>query len=94
MESIFQKSFDDLNGADIQNLITIKYKERQRMEYKKEMYKPTNKYRKEMLRDISSIANAYGGYLIIGLEEDNNGIPVKPFNIANAEKERNRAVMD
>ncbi len=43
-----------------------------------------------MLRDISSIANAYGGYLIIGIEEDGNGIPTKPFNIDNAEVERNR----
>lgn len=90
MENIFQKSFDSITSADIQHLIDIKYKERQRMEYKKEMYKPTDKDRKEMLRDISSMANAYGGYLIIGIEADDDGIPIKPFNIANAEKERDR----
>jgi len=37
------------------------------------------KERKEMLRDISSIANAYGGYLIIGVEADKEGIPIKIF---------------
>ncbi len=38
MDNIFQKSFDNVTGSDIQNLIDIQYKERQRMEYKKEMY--------------------------------------------------------
>ena len=41
MESIFQKSFDNITSVDIQNLIDIKYKERQRVEYKREMYKHT-----------------------------------------------------
>jgi len=88
MDNLFQKSFNSITGADIQNLIAIKYKERQRMEYKKEIYKHTDKEKREMLRDISSIANAYGGYLIIGVEADEDGIPIKPFNINNAEKER------
>jgi len=90
MESIFQKSFDNITSVDIQNLIDIKYKERQRVEYKREMYKHTDKYRKEMLRDISSIANAYGGFLIIGVEADNKGIPLKPVHVDNVEDERNR----
>lgn len=90
MENIFQKSFDSITSADIQKLIDIKYKERQKMEYKKEMYKPTDKDRKEMLRDISSIANAYGGYLIIGIEADKKGIPLKSVHIDKAEDERNR----
>ena len=90
MDNIFQKSFGNITGADIQNLIAIKYKERQRMEYKREMYKHTDKEKKEMLRDISSMANAYGGYLIVGVEADEDGIPIKPFNINNAEKERDR----
>lgn len=90
MESIFQKNFDSITSTDIQNLIDIKYKERQRMEYKREMYGRSNEEKKEMLKDISSMANAYGGYLIIGVEEDNNGIPIKPFNVNDVESERNR----
>jgi len=90
LENIFQKSFDNITNADIQNLIDIKYKECQRMEYKKEMYSRNDNGTKEMLRDISAIANAYGGYLIIGIEADKKGIPKNPINVDNAEIERDR----
>ncbi len=90
MESIFQKSFDSITSADVQNLLDIKYKERQRMEYKREMYGWGDEKKREMLRDISSIANAYGGFLIVGIEADDDGIPINLFNIDNAEKERDR----
>ena len=90
MENIFQKNFDSIINADIQNLIDIKYKERLRMEYKKEMYVTRDKERKEMLRDISAFANAFGGYLIIGIEADKQGIPIGKFNVINAENERDR----
>jgi hypothetical protein len=50
VESIFQKSFDNITGADVKNLINFKYKERQHMEFKKEMYGSTDKDKNEMLR--------------------------------------------
>ncbi|NQT79982.1 MAG: ATP-binding protein [Candidatus Aminicenantes bacterium] len=89
MENIFRKSFDNITSADIQNLINIKYKERQTIEYKREMYENKDEGKREMLRDISSFANAYGGYLIIGIE-DKNGIPLKIINVDNAEIEKDR----
>ena len=89
-ENIFHKSFDNIAGNDIQSLIKIKYKERQTIEYKKEMYGKGDEDKREMLRDISSFANAYGGYLIIGVEEDKNGVPIKIINVENAEVERDR----
>jgi len=90
MGNIFQKSFDNITGTDIQNLIDIKYKECQRMEYKREMYGRGDEEKREMLRDISSIANAYGGFLIVGIEADDKSIPINSFNIDNAEKESDR----
>jgi hypothetical protein len=89
MVDIFQKSFDNITGADIKNLIYIKYEERQRMEYKREMYGNKDEDKRKMLRDISSFANAYGGYLIIGIEHE-NGIPREIIDIDNAEMERDR----
>ena len=90
MENIFQKKLDEIVCSDIKNLITIGYKERQSIEYKKEMYGRSDSDKKEMLKDISSMANAYGGYLLIGIEADASGIPIKPFHISDAEKERDR----
>lgn len=89
MENIFHKSFDNISSSNIKNLIDIKYKERQILEYKREIYGEKDKDKREMLRDISSFANAYGGYLIIGIEEK-NGIPIKIYNINNPDVERDR----
>jgi len=90
MENIFQKRFDDISEVDIQNLIDTKYEERQTIDYKKETYGGGDAAKKEMLKDISSFANAQGGYLIIGVEDDKNGIPIKVNDIEDAEKERER----
>ncbi len=44
-----------------------------------------------MSRDISSIANAYGGYLIVGIRENREtGAPLEIAGIVNAENERDR----
>jgi predicted HTH transcriptional regulator len=90
MQNIFQKNFDQLVGSDITNLIDTKYKERQGMEYKREMYGRNDSDKKELLRDISSIANAYGGYLIVGIETDDEEIPNRTVGVVDAENERNR----
>jgi hypothetical protein len=90
MDNIFNKRLENITSSDIINLISIKYDERQGIEYKKEMYGRNDNEKKEMLRDISSIANAYGGYLIIGIEEDGSGFPIRPINIADVELERER----
>jgi len=88
MLGIWNKSFENINESDIQTLIDIEYKENQNIEYKKEIYSRGSEGTKEMLRDINAFANAYGGALIIGIEEDGNGIPTKKYNINNAEQHR------
>jgi predicted HTH transcriptional regulator len=90
MDNIFQKNFDDITGDDIQNLIAIKHEERQTMEYKGEMYGKNDEEKREMLKDIASFSNAYGGYLILGVVADANGKPQSIVNIENAEKEKDR----
>ena len=47
-----------------------------------------------MLRDITAMANSYGGYIFLGIKQDdeNNGLPVDIIGIDSpeAEKERDR----
>lgn len=44
-----------------------------------------------MLRDISSMANAYRGYLILGLrEEKESGVPLEIVSVEKANEERDR----
>jgi len=88
---MFNKSLDDINFEDIENLITQGVLEYQNLEYKKEVWGMSDSNKKEMLKDIVSMANSYGGYLIIGVEEDGqNGKATAIVNIANAEGERDR----
>lgn len=87
MDNIFFKKFDDISSEDIKHLIDIGYKERQRIEYKREAYGNNDQQKKEMLSDVSSMANASGGYLIIGIEEKDH-IPVKVQNVDKADEVR------
>jgi hypothetical protein len=89
--SIFNKSFDDININDVNSLITNEVTEGQNLEFKREVWGRTDGEKREMLRDISSMANKYGGFLIVGMEEDaTSGKAIALCNIPNAEEERDR----
>lgn len=70
MYSPFSKKLNDLDGNDLEILIDIP--EGWYIEYKKEPCTP-----KDYAKEVSAFANAYGGWLFIGLEEDpNTGKPL------------------
>ncbi len=79
---IFNKQIDKLNIEDIQSLIDNSVCENKKLEYKKELNILTDSDKKEFLADISSFANANGGDIIFGVEEDDNEkIPSKILGI-------------
>lgn len=84
------KIVSEITETDLKDLIQNKVKERQTLEYKEKMYGRTDKEVKEMLRDITSIANAYGGYLIIGIRTNKEEIPIEIPGIDNGEQEAMR----
>ncbi len=65
----FQKLIGALTEADLQTLVKESVSESDTLDYKAEMYAENDKSKKEMLRDVSSMANARGGYLFIGIRE-------------------------
>ena len=69
------KTFDQIEAADIQALIRDQTSEGKTLEYKQELPGRTDKAKKEFLTDIISFANAAGGDIIYGIEEqrDANG---------------------
>jgi hypothetical protein len=73
---MFTRPFDDINEGDLIHLIETKETEKRNVEYKVEL--PTELYesKKEFLADVSSFANAVGGYLVFGMREE-AGIPVE-----------------
>ncbi|MEK4216289.1 hypothetical protein A6279_23860 [Bacillus wiedmannii] len=73
---IFNKSPQSIQKEDIQELIDGKVIENKRIEYKKELPGQGDKDKVEFGRDVSSFANASGGYIIYGVETNDSGEPV------------------
>ncbi len=71
------KRLSDLQGQDLQRLVSDQVQERDTLEYKRDMYGNSDDDKREMLRDISSMANHHGGYVVVGIEEDEEGIPTR-----------------
>ncbi len=66
-------SLSSISVDDILELVSNRVPERSDLEYKREPYGTSNTDRLEMLRDVAAMANARGGYIIIGIEEDREG---------------------
>lgn len=69
------KKLTDLQEQDLQRLVNDQFQERDTVEYKRDMYGNSDADKREMLKDIASMANHRGGYLLIGIDEDKEGIP-------------------
>jgi predicted HTH transcriptional regulator len=91
MTSLDRKRPDQIDKADIQQLIDDEVQESKTIEYKREIVGNTDEQKKEFLADVSSFANASGGHLIIGIDED-KGIPkqISGLEIADIDKEISR----
>lgn len=69
------KKLTDLQEQDLQRLVNDQVQERDTVEYKRDMYGNSDADKREMLKDIASMANHRGGYLLVGFDEDEEGIP-------------------
>ena len=65
-----EKLLESLNIADVNQLITQEICESPRLDYKRDWWGNNDEGRREMLPDIAAFANAYGGYLVLGVETE------------------------
>ncbi|ACA55039.1 helix-turn-helix domain-containing protein [Clostridium botulinum] len=73
---MFNKNIDEITQKDLEDLIENGVMEGKTIEYKRELNCSKDSDKKEFLADVSSFANAAGGYLIFGIEEDREtGLP-------------------
>lgn len=70
------KSLETLTESDLQSLVDDEVHEAKTMEYKRSLPGNSDAEKKEFLADVSSFANAAGGHLIYGMEEE-GGFPTK-----------------
>jgi predicted HTH transcriptional regulator len=61
--------FDSISESDLAELVSAQVPEGASLEYKKELYGNSDSDKKELLKDVSALANTNGGHLVIGVEE-------------------------
>ena len=64
------RSLHDLSLSDFQLLVDNHIPEGPNLEYKESAYSGEASDIREMLRDVTALANAEGGYLVMGIRED------------------------
>ncbi len=67
---MINKKLEDITEEDIENLIINGEREGKTIEYKRDIPDNTDLSKKKFLASISSLANALGGDLIFGIEEN------------------------
>lgn len=67
---MFEKTFDEIEISDLRTLVEFGIPEGRSIEYKRDHYGRTDEARREFAADVSAMANAVGGYLLIGIEEE------------------------
>lgn len=80
--TIFNKPTIEVTLEDLESFIKEKLPENQFLDYKSEINLEQRDDKKKFLADICAFANAYGGFIIIGIPEK-NGIPISVdgFNV-------------
>jgi len=82
------RAVDEIKNEEFDALIQEHISERQHLEFKETYEIRDHDSRLEVLRDIASLANGGGGYLIIGIQDDGTGRPTgyRPHTRENLEK--------
>ena len=84
---MINKSFPEIDLADILQLIENGIAESKTIEYKRELPKNSDEGKKEFLADVSSFANSEGGDILFGVEAE-SGIPTKLSNLDIADNDK------
>jgi hypothetical protein len=85
--SIFGKPLKDVNEADLKSLVAREERERHTLEFKRDAYAKGDDAKYEMLKDIAAMANAYGGQILLGIDESGDGVASEIVGVADGERE-------
>lgn len=71
----------DLNSLEqLESLLANQTPEGRTLDYKRDLTLDTGEQKKELARDVSSLANAEGGFLVFGVDED-AGLPTQVVGV-------------
>jgi len=91
MQGLFSRPFNSLDENDLRDLVDVhRVREHIHLDYKEESYAHGHTGAVKMLTDVTAMANAQGGYILIGVEEDRtepDGTPKQMVGIENGDTE-------
>ena len=67
--SIEKANFDSIEERDLQELVDAQVPEGLRLDFKLTNYGKSDSDKRELLKDVSALANSHGGHLVLGIEE-------------------------
>lgn len=86
----FGKLLNELGQRDFETLVQQEVREKQTLEFKRDSYATNDEGTREMLRDISAMANAYGGDILLGVETIGDGVASGVVGVPDGEHEAQR----
>ena len=87
------KPIDEITEEDLQELISNNVQEGKKIDYKLQLIGSTRDDKKELLADVSSFANASGGHLIFGINEE-EGMAKELVGISNIDADAEKLRLD
>jgi hypothetical protein len=91
--SLDGKIIERIDESDLQLLVDNQVIEGKSIDYKRDPIGISDRDKKEFLYDISSFANASGGHMVIGIEED-KGLPTKVLGLEIADIDAEKSRLD
>lgn len=76
MADFFSTSVSEMSLHEVDSLYRDRVQENIRLEYKRELPQETADFKQVLAKELSSLANSYGGYVIIGIATDQQGVPI------------------
>ncbi len=83
---VFGKSAEQVTETDLWSLVKNEVRESQQLDFKRDPYAPNDDGKREMLRDIAAMANAFGGEILLGIDESGDGVASEVVGISEGEQ--------
>ena len=83
----------DITVDELRRLVADRVTEDRHLDFKQTAYSQTDSGTKELIKDVTAFANADGGYIIIGAQEDGDGRVTGFADVPDAENAR-RSIID
>lgn len=90
LAAILGAPVDQLSAANIKAMVDNRIPEAFDLDFKGTVYGNSDKDRRDLCGDVASLANASGGLIVLGVEEDDHAVASSAPGVELADDERNR----